>query len=53
MGVLRVWQDWAIYPVDTLIKVQNLFLGIGKQGEVGGLEVILTIPAGNFNIIKI
>lgn len=28
MGIFRAWEDWAIYPNDYLIKLQNVFLGL-------------------------
>ena len=32
----RAWEDWALYPQDFLIKLQNIFLGLvgGGGGEV-------------------
>ncbi|KAJ8309756.1 hypothetical protein KUTeg_011621 [Tegillarca granosa] len=28
MGIFRAWEDWAIYPNDFLINLQNVFLGL-------------------------
>ncbi|KAK3095578.1 hypothetical protein FSP39_016278, partial [Pinctada imbricata] len=28
MGCFRAWEDWAIYPNDYLINLQNIFLGL-------------------------
>jgi hypothetical protein len=28
MQVFRAWEDWAVYPKDYLIKLQNVFLGL-------------------------
>ncbi|KAK7090443.1 U2 snRNP-associated SURP motif-containing protein-like [Littorina saxatilis] len=28
MAVFRAWEDWAIYPNDFLINLQNIFLGL-------------------------
>lgn len=28
MQVFRAWEDWAMYPKDFLIKLQNIFLGL-------------------------
>ncbi|XP_033760049.1 U2 snRNP-associated SURP motif-containing protein-like isoform X2 [Pecten maximus] len=28
MGCFRAWEDWAIYPNDYLISLQNIFLGL-------------------------
>ena len=28
MGCFRAWEDWAVYPNDLLIKLQNIFLGL-------------------------
>ena len=27
MQCFRAWEDWALYPQDFLIKMQNIFLG--------------------------
>jgi len=28
MACFRAWEDWALYPMDFLIKLQNIFLGL-------------------------
>lgn len=28
MSCFRAWEDWAVYPNDYLIKLQNIFLGL-------------------------
>ncbi|XP_076454381.1 U2 snRNP-associated SURP motif-containing protein-like [Babylonia areolata] len=28
MACFRAWEDWAIYPLDFLINLQNIFLGL-------------------------
>ncbi|XP_013393846.1 U2 snRNP-associated SURP motif-containing protein isoform X1 [Lingula anatina] len=28
MACFRAWEDWAVYPNDFLIKLQNIFLGL-------------------------
>merc|ERR1719228_3159525 len=28
MSCFRAWEDWALYPMDFLIKLQNIFLGL-------------------------
>ncbi len=28
MSCFRAWEDWALYPQDFLIKLQNIFLGL-------------------------
>jgi len=28
MSCFRAWEDWALYPMDSLIKLQNIFLGL-------------------------
>ena len=28
MQILKAWSDWAIYPKEFLIKIQNTFLGL-------------------------
>ncbi|KAF6030959.1 U2SURP [Bugula neritina] len=32
MNCFRTWEEWVIYPIDHLIKCQNIFLGL-FQGE--------------------
>ena len=32
----RAWEDWALYPQDFLIKLQNIFLGLVGGGDDGG-----------------
>lgn len=36
MACFRAWEDWAVYPSDTLIQLQNIFLGLlsSKSGSV-------------------
>jgi len=26
--MFRAWEDWAVYPRDFLVKLQNTFLGL-------------------------
>ncbi|KAF6775230.1 hypothetical protein AHF37_05158 [Paragonimus kellicotti] len=33
MLCFRAWEDWAIYPNDFLIKLQNIFLGLVDEVE--------------------
>ena len=28
IGCVRAWEDWALYPNEYLVKLQNLFLGL-------------------------
>ena len=28
MQILKAWSDWAIYPKEFLIRIQNTFLGL-------------------------
>ena len=28
MGCFRAWEDWAVYPNEYLINLQNVFLGL-------------------------
>lgn len=28
MRMFRAWEDWAVYPRDFLVKLQNAFLGL-------------------------
>ncbi len=37
MNCFRAWEDWALYPMDFLIRLQNIFLGLISQLETGGL----------------
>lgn len=38
MNCFRAWEDWALYPMDFLIKLQNIFLGLvsNVNNEDGG-----------------
>ncbi|CAH8573433.1 unnamed protein product [Dicrocoelium dendriticum] len=59
MLCFRAWEDWAVYPNDYLIRLQNIFLGLVSQDDddadlsgvpldydpSGGLE----IPGKRFN----
>jgi len=33
MSCFRAWEDWALYPMDFLIKLQNVFLGLVSTEE--------------------
>merc|ERR1719309_1857987 len=33
MSCFRAWEDWALYPMDFLIKLQNIFLGLVSSGS--------------------
>ena len=33
MNCFRAWEDWALYPQDFLIKMQNIFLGLIDHGS--------------------
>ena len=33
MLCFRAWEDWAIYPNDFLINLQNIFLGLVPKAE--------------------
>jgi len=33
MTCFRAWEDWALYPMDFLIKLQNIFLGLVSSGS--------------------
>lgn len=37
MSCFRAWEDWAIYPNDFLIRLQNIFLGLVPSTKPGGL----------------
>ena len=33
LNCFRAWEDWALYPQDFLIKLQNIFLGLVPNKE--------------------
>lgn len=35
LACFRAWEDWAIYPQDFLIKLQNIFLGLVPTAQGG------------------
>ncbi|XP_049858071.1 U2 snRNP-associated SURP motif-containing protein [Schistocerca gregaria] len=35
MQMFRAWEEWAVYPKDFLIRLQNVFLGISNTSERG------------------
>ncbi|KAL3219806.1 hypothetical protein MRX96_005573 [Rhipicephalus microplus] len=41
MSCFRAWEDWAIYPNDFLIRLQNIFLGLVPSTKPGSL-----VPSG-------
>lgn len=50
MSCFRAWEDWAIYPNDFLIRLQNIFLGLVPSSKpVGSLvgEEALTEGEGS------
>ncbi|KAK2182719.1 hypothetical protein NP493_340g03058 [Ridgeia piscesae] len=36
MACFHAWDDWAVYPNEMLIKLQNIFLGLVIPKEAGG-----------------
>jgi len=36
LACCRVWEEWAVYPPDFLLSLQNIFLGLVKRGELNG-----------------
>ncbi|XP_014215051.2 U2 snRNP-associated SURP motif-containing protein [Copidosoma floridanum] len=32
--MFRAWEDWAVYPREFLVKLQNAFLGLNQESEV-------------------
>ncbi len=40
LNCFRAWEDWALYPQDFLIKLQNIFLGLVSNPEAAS-------PKGN------
>ncbi|XP_071950585.1 U2 snRNP-associated SURP motif-containing protein-like [Antedon mediterranea] len=44
MACFRAWEDWAIYPNDLLVRLQNIFLGLigsKKDGPNGDVDDVL------------
>lgn len=41
MSCFRAWEDWAIYPNDFLIRLQNIFLGLVPSSKPSSL-----VPSG-------
>lgn len=39
MQMFRAWEEWAVYPKDFLIKLQNTFLGL--TNTVSTLTVVI------------
>ena len=37
VNCFRAWEDWALYPQDFLIRLQNIFFGLipNKEGSIG------------------
>lgn len=35
LGCVRAWSEWAIYPNDFLVRLQNMFLGLVKNTTQG------------------
>uniref|UniRef100_A0A8D8T8E1 U2 snRNP-associated SURP motif-containing protein n=1 Tax=Cacopsylla melanoneura TaxID=428564 RepID=A0A8D8T8E1_9HEMI len=38
MQVFRAWEDWAVYPKEFLIKLQNVFLGLSDALPLPGVN---------------
>jgi len=36
MNCFRAWEDWALYPQDYLIQLQNIFLGLAVADRESG-----------------
>jgi U2-associated protein SR140 len=34
LGCVRAWEDWAIYPNEYLVRLQNMFLGLAKTNSI-------------------
>ena len=34
MQCCRAWEDWAIYPQEFLVNLQNIFLGLVKRVRI-------------------
>ena len=34
MTVCKAWNDWAVYPPEFMISLQNIFLGLVKRVSV-------------------
>ncbi|XP_071838285.1 U2 snRNP-associated SURP motif-containing protein-like [Apostichopus japonicus] len=38
MGCFRAWEEWAVYPNDFLVRLQNLFLGLVTYNNDGSVQ---------------
>lgn len=38
MSCFRAWEDWAVYPNDFLVRLQNLFLGLVSYNNDGTIQ---------------
>lgn len=39
--ILQAWADWAVYPTDFLLHINDVFLGQDKVAAQLGLKYIL------------
>ncbi|CAH8476712.1 unnamed protein product [Heterobilharzia americana] len=57
MLCFRAWEDWAVYPNEFLIKLQNIFLGlvceaIDDEADLAGVPLNLDEDEQNLNSTK-
>lgn len=45
MLCFRAWEDWAVYPNEYLISLQNIFLGLVPKESVDSKETVATKPS--------
>ena len=44
LSCVRAWEDWAIYPKEYLVGLQNMFLGLVKaKNEKGNLKISINL----------
>ena len=52
MLCFRAWEDWAIYPQEYLIQLQNIFLGLTQsaaekdsEGKIQTYQTMVTLKS--------
>ena len=51
MTCFRAWEDWALYPQDFLIKLQNIFLGFVFTSNKDAIDDTNSKEATNSNTV--
>lgn len=47
LNCIRAWEDWAMYPNEYLVNLQNLFLGLVSSGNNGNKLNQTSTNSGN------